>query len=107
MSPTAALAVLQKATLSPAVIKASGAGKSYQSVAQSTAIAVSDATTYMRNLETISATTIGAAIAKFFATGDAQVLAVIPVALALIPVASADFAMIGAAAQTILSTWPQ
>jgi hypothetical protein len=107
MTPAAALATLQAATLSPAVIKNSGAGKSYQSVAQSTAIAVSDATTYLRNLETISSTTIGAAIAKFFATGDAEVLAVIPVAIALVPAATADLAAIGAAANTILATWPK
>ena len=40
--------------LSPAVIKASGAGKAYQSVTQSTAIAIGDATSYLRNIETIA-----------------------------------------------------
>lgn len=47
-----------RTNLSPDVVKTEGAGKAYQSVAQSMAIAVQDATDNLRNITTISSTAI-------------------------------------------------
>ena len=69
---TAALAAARRATLAQnAVVRASAIGKALQAVGQSTAIAVQDATTYLRNIETISAAAQGVAMAMI-AAGDDQ-----------------------------------
>ena len=47
-----------RTNLSRDVVKAEGAGKAYQSVAQSMAIAVQDTTEYLRNITTLSSTAI-------------------------------------------------
>ena len=54
-------------TMAPGVVKTSGAGKAYQSVAQSMAIAVQDATDHLRNMSTVSSTAIGVAMAQMLA----------------------------------------
>ena len=62
----------QQATMTPAVIKASGAGKAYQSVAQSTAIAIQDAADALRNASVVSLTASGVAVAQMLAQGDPE-----------------------------------
>ncbi|NEQ40436.1 MAG: hypothetical protein F6K40_31085 [Okeania sp. SIO3I5] len=47
-----------RTNLAPEIVKTEGAGKAYQSVAQSMAIAVQDATDNLRNITTISSTAI-------------------------------------------------
>ena len=62
-----AITVNQKATMSPGALTRSGAGKTYQAVAQTAAIAIQDATDNLRNVSLISTTTIGVALAKSLA----------------------------------------
>ncbi len=62
----------QQAVMMPEVIKASGAGKAYQSVAQSAAISIQDASDYLRNTSLISTTAAGAALAQLLAGGDSK-----------------------------------
>lgn len=54
------ISVINETNLDPAVVKTEGAGKAYQSVAQSMAIAVQDTTDYLRNITTLNTTTIAA-----------------------------------------------
>lgn len=63
-SATQTLADLQKATLDDTVIRQSGSGKAFQSVSQSAAIAVQDATDFVRNISTISSTALGIAMSN-------------------------------------------
>jgi len=66
------LQAVQQASLTGTVISHSGAGKAYQSVAQSSAIAIQDATDQLRNFGTIGTTAAGVAVAQMLATGDYQ-----------------------------------
>lgn len=59
---------VQTATMATTVVKTSGAGKAYQSVAQSAAIAVQDAADALRNVSTIATTAAGVAMAQYLAT---------------------------------------
>lgn len=97
-----ALALVQSASLNVNDIKLSGAGKAFQSVAQSAAIAVQDATDYLRNISTICTTAFGVFMAKFASTGDIQML--INAILAMIPVlvAGLEFAAIGVFADVVM-----
>lgn len=56
---TSTLETLKNTTLSGDIIKLSGAGKAYQSVSQSSAIAVQDATDNLRNVNTMATTAMG------------------------------------------------
>lgn len=93
-------------SLSPSVIRASGAGKAYQAVAQSTAIAIGDGATYLRNIEAISVAATATAMAKFLETENPEFLLLVPIAMGLVPTATASFAGIGAAATVIATTYP-
>ncbi len=92
--------------MDPATIKKSGAGKAYQSVAQSMAIAIQDATDYQRNILAISGAAIGIATAKFAETFNPAYLLVIEEAQKLVPEAAKDVALIGKNAATILNEFP-
>jgi hypothetical protein len=97
----------QLATMSPAVVRTSGAGKAYQSVAQSTAIAVQDATDNLRNVSLISSTAFGVALSQMLATGDAKPYAeVIGQAERIMKDAVTSFQTIGTSAATILRDFP-
>src|SRR5436853_5807003 len=97
----------QAATMSPQVVLTSGAGKAYQSVAQSAAIAVQDATDMLRNFSTIATTASGVAIAQMLAVppnpGAAEALTA---AQAMLAGATADYAAIGTAAAAIVREFP-
>lgn len=97
---------VQQAVMMPEVVKASGAGKAYQSVAQSAAIAIQDATDNLRNVSTISATAIGVALAKFLATKDTQYLTAITDAQKAVTAAAQEFKTIGADAAAVVSGFP-
>lgn len=58
------------ATLSPNLVRESGAGQAYQFVAQSTAMAVQDAVDYLRNVSMITSTAIGVASARMIKTDE-------------------------------------
>ena len=46
--------LVNKANLDPKTVKTEGAGKAYQAVAQSMALAVQDGTNYLRNVEALA-----------------------------------------------------
>ena len=102
-----ALQSLNAGALSAAVIGASGAGKAYQSVAQSSAIAVQDGTDYLRNVSTIAATAIGVAMAQIVASDGEHGVTALSKAQTLVGQAAQDFQQIGAAASAVLDGFPR
>ncbi|MGJ4902504.1 hypothetical protein ACQR10_28820 [Bradyrhizobium sp. HKCCYLRH2060] len=97
---------VQKATMAPQVVLTSGAGKAYQSVAQSAAIAIQDAADALRNVSTIATTASGVAMAQLLATGEPKYAEALVTAQSMMKSATDDFAQIGAAASTILKNFP-
>ncbi|MDQ0462815.1 purine nucleoside phosphorylase [Caulobacter ginsengisoli] len=97
---------VQQATMAPQVVLTSGAGKAYQMVAQACAMAVQDATDALRNINTISATAIGVAMAQLLETGDPRYVAVLAEAQKLLVDANANFAATGEAAAAVLKSFP-
>ena len=95
----------QSATMDPQVVLTSGAGKAYQSVAQSAAIAVQDATDALRNVSTIATTAAGVVIAQMLAGNEANA-AVLQQVQSLMTSATDDYSRIGAAAINILDSFP-
>lgn len=96
----------QLATMSPQVVLTSGAGKAYQAVAQSTAIAVQDAADALRNATTVATTASGVAMAQFLATGEDRYAKALQLAQQMMAAATQDFSSIGAAAATVLKSFP-
>lgn len=83
------------------------AGRAYQLVAQSAAIAVQDATDALRNITTVATTAAGIAMAQFLASGDPACLELLGHARKMVDDAIADYARIGAASASILSELPR
>jgi hypothetical protein len=75
--------------------------KARQSVAQSTAIAIQDAADNLRNLNTISSTAIGVALAELLATGDKKYVDVIEQAQKIMEKGTANFAELGSKAAEV------
>ena len=97
----------QTAAMSAQVVLTSGAGKAYQAVAQSAAIAVQDATDALRNISTVATSASGAAIAQMLATPPNPAAAeALVAAQAMMTSAVANYAAIGAAAAAILKEFP-
>ncbi|KVH37498.1 hypothetical protein WT01_24510 [Burkholderia cepacia] len=96
----------QLATMSPQVVLTSGAGKAYQSVAQSTALAVQDATDALRNISTIATTAAGVALAQLLVSTDPKYVTALQQAQALMHAATEDFAKVGTAAAAVLKGFP-
>ena len=92
--------------LSSQVIVAEGAGKAYQSVAQSMAIAIQDATDAMRNSFTIGNTAIGVALAQFLATKNSEYLQAIEPAQNMMTQSTHTWNSVGTQAATILKGFP-
>ena len=95
----------------PNVVKIQGAGKAYQSVAQSMSIAVQDATDYLRSMSTISTTAIAVATELMLADADdpkkvAQYIEIINNAQKTVDKAATTFKDIGTDAGDILSDFP-
>src|SRR4051794_8614232 len=82
------------------------AGRAYQLVAQSAAIAMQDATDALRNITTLATTAAGVAMAQFLASGDPASLELLGHARKMVDDAIADYARIGAASATILREFP-
>ncbi len=97
---------VQAATMAPQVVLTSGAGKAYQSVAQSSAIAVQDAADALRNISTIATTAAGVAMAQYLATGAKKYADVLVQAQAMMKGATEDFSKIGSAAADVLKQFP-
>ena len=100
------LQTIGQSVLAPNVIKAEGAGKAYQSVAQSMAIAIQDATDNLRNVSTMTSTAMGVAIAQLLATGESKYAEVIAQAQVVNQDALQSFNTIGSDASTILQNFP-
>lgn len=97
---------IQMATMAPQVVMTSGAGKAYQSVAQSTAIAVQDSADALRNLSTIATTAIGVAMAQLLATKDVKYVEVIAAAQQVMTQANVEFGQVGATAASVIKGYP-
>lgn len=97
---------VQTATMSPQVVLTSGAGKAYQSVAQSTALAIQDAADTLRNISTIATTAAGVAMAQLLATGEDKYAKALQQAQQLMTSATTDFGNVGSAASTVLKNFP-
>jgi hypothetical protein len=95
----------QKAAMAPQVVLTSGAGKAYQSVAQSTAIAIQDATDALRNISTIATTATGVVVAQML-IGDDKNAAMLTQIQSIMENATKDYASIGSAAGNILKAFP-
>jgi enolase len=95
-------------SVTPQLIAIEGAGKAYQSVAQSTALAIQDATDNLRNINTICATAIGVAMAQALADPAQASLyqPIITMAEDLAKQAAANFLTIGENASTVLEDYP-
>ena len=76
--------------------------KATKAVAQSAALAVQDSVDGFRNLEAISTTAIGVALAQFLATKDETYLKAVDKAQSLISNGSQNLEAVGKAAATIL-----
>ncbi len=97
----------QQATLTGDVISHSGAGKAYQSVAQSTAIAVQDATDQLRNFGTIGTTAAGVAVAQMLATGDVETYKPIIAEInTMLTNSATNFQTVGKYASEVLNEFP-
>jgi hypothetical protein len=97
----------QRATMSPQVVLTSGAGKAYQAVAQSAAIAIQDAADALRNISTVATSARGAAIAQLLATPPNPAAAeALVAAQTMMTGAIADYAAIGAAAAIMVKEFP-
>lgn len=77
------------------IVKKIGSGMAYQSVAQSMAIAVQDATDHLRDVETIVSTALGVAAAKYVATGENKWFIVMQNLLKLVGTSAGNFKTIG------------
>lgn len=76
--------------------------KAQQAVAQSTAIAVQDASDHLRNISTISSTAIGVALAQLLATGEPKYADVIKEAQKALASATEHFATVGEKSAKVL-----
>jgi len=93
----------RKETTSPERAAEAAAGKAYQLLAQSAAIAVQDAAAALRHAGIVANAAAGASIAEFLATGDPKYLEGVGRARELVSAAIADFSAVGQAAATILT----
>jgi len=80
--------------------------KAQQSVAQSTAIAIQDASDNLRNLSTITTTAIGVALSQLLATGDPKYSKVIEEAQKVMVKGAESYADIGQKSAQILKDYP-
>lgn len=92
--------------MDPTLLKVVGGGRAYQAVAQSTAIAIQDATDYLRNISTITTTSIGVGMAQI-AAGLPQGQTVIQQAQKLVSAAVSDFTAISTAAIQVATNYPK
>jgi hypothetical protein len=97
---------IQLAVMSPQSVRISGAGKAYQLVAHSAALAVQDAADALSGMSTIAATASGVALTRFLTTGDPKYLAGVAAAFDMVKLATDDFARVSAAASAAVNGFP-
>lgn len=101
----ATLELLRKSTLEPDMLKAAGAGKAYQSIAQSAAMAVQDAADNLRNVSTIGATAVGVLMAQYVESGDTKYKDAIVDAQKIVTQAVTTFQNVGQAAALVVNSF--
>ncbi|MBI4662258.1 MAG: hypothetical protein HY735_25850 [Verrucomicrobia bacterium] len=79
-----------------------GGGRAFQSIAQSIAISIQDAVDNLRNVETISTTATGVAMAQLLATKDEKYVMVIQQAQTIMTNAINNYKAVGDAAGSVL-----
>jgi hypothetical protein len=94
-------------SISPQLMKEEGSMKAYQSVAQSSALAVQDAVDNLRNINTISTTALGVAMAQMLADPPlaSQYDHVVTSAQNISTAAAANFLTIGQNAATVMNAF--
>ena len=73
-----------------------------QSIAQSTALALADATDNLRNLNTLSTTAIGVALSQYIETGDSNFSTIIQEAQQVVTRGAENFSTVGEKIATVL-----
>ncbi|OUS25021.1 hypothetical protein A9Q99_22505 [Gammaproteobacteria bacterium 45_16_T64] len=73
-----------------------------QSIAQSTALALADATDNLRNLNTLSTTAIGVALSQYIETGDTKFSDIIQEAQQVVTRGAENFSAVGEKIATVL-----
>ena len=96
----------QMATISPQVVLTSGAGKAYQAVAQSAALAIQDAVDALRHTTAIATSASGIALAQFLASGDPRYLEMLSQTQTMVTSAIEDFKAAGEAAASVVKAFP-
>ncbi|KZN51644.1 hypothetical protein [Pseudoalteromonas luteoviolacea] len=106
-STQTSLDIVNSASLTGELNKLSGAGKAYQSVSQSTAIAIQDATDNLRNINTMATTAMGVAISQMLATGKVDDYAgIIEAANKMVENGTKNFGEVGSSASNLLDKFP-
>ena len=104
---TNSIQAIQQATMTGEIITHSGAGKAYQAVSQTAAIAVQDAADQLRNMGTIGTTASGVAMAQLLATGDVPTYVKVSGEIQiLMKNSAANFKTIGGNASDVLNGFP-
>jgi hypothetical protein len=96
----------EMATMQQQVVKTGGAGKAYQAVAQSAALAIQDAVDALRHTSTVATSASGMALAQFLASGDPRYLDVLAQTQAMVTKGIEDLRATGAAAAQIVKDFP-
>lgn len=96
----------QAATMGPQVVLTSGAGKAYEAVAQSAAIAVQDAADALRNATTTAHAAAGIALAQYLESGDPRYLDALDATSKFVKESIENFAATAAAAAAALKQFP-
>jgi hypothetical protein len=96
----------QTATMSPQVVLTGGAGKAYQAVAASAALAIQDAVDALRHSSTVATSASGMALAQLLASGDPRYLRVLVAAQEMMVSATQNFAAVSTAAAAIVKEFP-
>jgi hypothetical protein len=98
---------IEQANLAKSIIEQGAAGKAYQSVALSSAIAVQDATDQLRNTGVLALSATGAGLAKMIETGDIeQFVETVESINNLLDTSATHFAKVTQAASQVLSGFP-
>jgi hypothetical protein len=101
-----ALNQAQAATMGGQVVLTGGAGKAYQAVAASAALAIQDAVDALRHTSAIATSASGMALAQFLASGDGRYLEALDAIQTMMTRATENFVQTGAAATAIVNEFP-
>jgi len=101
------LQVIQEQDIQGNSARVAGAGKAFQSVSQSSALAVQDATDNLRNVNTMATTAMGVALSQMLATGDVETYSnIIEEANKMVQGGANNYVTIGSSAGSMLGNFP-